>query len=114
MIKLSTRAVLAMLAGAMVIGAATPSLASDDDNEQILGSATANTAARGYYSQAYSPTSGPMFAFAYKSGPTVMGPGFNGDIGNDVFVNGQYVGSDPDSHIRGSIRAEERGNDNGL
>lgn len=113
MTKRNTHAVLAMLASAMVIGAATPSLASDDDNDQILGSATASTAARGYYSQAYSPASGPMFAFAYKSGPTVMGPGFNGDIGNDVFVNGVYVGSDPDPRIRASIRAEERGNDSG-
>lgn len=113
MTKLKTHAVLALLTSAIALGTATSSLASDDDDDQILGTATAKTAARGYHSNAYSPISWSSYAYAYKSGPTVMGPGFNGDIGNDVFANGQYVGSDPDWRIRASIRAEEQGNDSG-
>lgn len=112
MTKLSTHAALATLVGAMALSAATPSLAFEE-NDQTLGSVTANTAPKGYYSQAYSPVSGPMFAYAYKAGLTIRGPGFNGDIGNDVFINGQYVGSDPDPRIRASIREEERGNHSG-
>lgn len=99
MIKLKTpAAVVVVLAGAMAIGAATPSVADDDDkaaaSSAMLGASAANASA----------------SAAYAAGPRAFVPSLSGDIGNDVYVNGMYVGSDPDPRIRASIRAEERGN----
>ncbi len=113
MTKLKTHTALAaVLVGAMTAGAATPSWATDD-NDQILGAATANSNAKGYYSKAQVRSFGSASAFAYEPGRSAAALPFNGNVGNDVFVNGHYVGSDPDPRIRASIRAEERGNQSG-
>ncbi len=135
MTKLKTHmALAAALAGAVVLGAATPSFAGGNDAAvaagagfaagTVVGAAAANANANVYYGEpgyvyapgpgyVYAPASGYVYApgaYAYSPGP-MLGVGVNGDIGNDAYLNGQYVGSDPDPRIRSSLRAEARGND---
>lgn len=126
MTKLKTHMALAVaFAGAVTIGAATPSFAGGNDAAvaagvgfaagTVVGAAAANANANGYYynepGYVYAPGPGYVYApgtYAYSPGPT-LGVGVNGDIGNDTYVNGRYVGSDPDPRIRSTLRAEERG-----
>lgn len=126
MIKLKTHAALAaVLAGAVVLGVAAPSFAGGNDAAvaagvgfaagTVVGAAAANANANGYYynepGYVYAPGPGYVYApgtYAYSPGPT-LGVGVNGDIGNDTYVNGRYVGSDPDPRIRSTLRAEGRG-----
>lgn len=133
MIKLKTHAALAaVLAGAVVLGVAAPSFAGGNDAAvaagvgfaagTVVGAAAANANANVYYEEpgyvyapgpgyVYAPAPGYVYApgtYAYSPGPT-LGVGVNGDIGNDTYVNGRYVGSDPDPRIRSTLRAEGRG-----
>jgi len=150
MTKLKTHAALAAaLAGAVVLGAATPSFAGGNDAAvaagvgfaagTVVGAAAANANANangynanGYYNEpgymyapgpgyvyapgpgyVYAPAPGYAYApraYAYAPGPTI-GFGLNGDIGNDAYVNGRYVGSDPDPRIRATLRAEAKSKD---
>lgn len=111
MIKLKTHATLAaILASAMAVGIATPSIASEDNTDQTMGATAAYAKAGSKYGAGYYVQASGAQAYSYAPGSLAMAPGFNGDIGNDVFVNGNYVGSDPDPRIRASIRDEERGN----
>ncbi len=134
MINLKTHAALAAaLAGAIALSAVTPSFARDRTwaaagagfaAGALVGAAAANanTNANVYYGPGYAY--GPGYPYGYAYAPGYVGPaqayayapgfplvmGLNGDVGNDVYVNGQYVGSDPDPRIRASIRAEAKSN----
>ena len=131
MIILRTHAALAaVLAGALVVSTATPSIAHDRAwtaagigfvAGAALGAAAASADTNVYYSPyadyayapavVYHPAPAYVYAPAYAYVP-VYPPArvYSPEVGIHAFENGKYVGSDPDPRIRATLRAEARGN----